>query len=299
MDMHALGDPGSELRIPESPELLAHGARIRAAERAAFVLSAVIVVLMVAVSLAGLLVADIYDEGPWAEQALRGGDLVTLVLAAPLLLGALVLTRRGSTRARAVWIGVLAYSVYNSAFYAFGTTFNDVFLLHIAMLSCSIFALACAIVSTDLVPIARTFGQVRGARWAGAFLAVVGALQGALWLVVLARNVTSGTLIADVPVDGQHLVFALDLALLVPSLVLAGVLLLRRAPLGYLLGAAMAVMGAVYQVNMLAAGVFQTRADVEGATAFAPENVGLMVAFAVAALFLLVPRRAAQERAIS
>jgi hypothetical protein len=276
MDMHALGDPESELRIPESPELLAHGARIRAAERAAFVLSAAIAVLMVAASLTGLLVADLYDESPWAEQALRGGDLVTLVLAVPLLLGALVLTRRGSTRARAVWIGVLAYSVYNSAFYAFGTTFNDAFLLHIALLSCSIFALACAIVCTDLVPVARTFGRVPGA-----------------------RNVTSGTLIADVPVDGQHLVFALDLSLLVPSLVLAGVLLLRRAPLGYLLGAAMAVMGAVYQVNMLAAGVFQARADVAGSTAFAPESVGLTVAFAAAALFLLVPRRPAQERAIS
>jgi hypothetical protein len=299
MDMHALGDPESELRIPESPELLAHGARIRAAERAALGLSVAIVMLIVASSLAGLLVADLYDEVPWAEQALRGGDLVTLVLAAPLLFGALVLTRRGSTPARTVWIGVLAYSVYNSAFYAFGTTFNDAFLLHIALLSCSIFALACAIVSTDLVPIARTFGRVRGGRWVGAFLAVVGAAQGALWLVVIARNITSGALIADVPADGQHLVFALDLALLVPSLALAGVLLLRRAPLGYLLGAAMAVMGAVYQVNMLAAGVFQARADVAGSTAFAPESVGLTVAFAVAALFLLVPRRAGQERAIS
>jgi hypothetical protein len=299
MDMHALGDPESEFRIPESPELLAHGARIRAARRAASVLSVAIVGLMVATSLGGLLVSGLYDESQWAEQALRGGDLVTVALAAPLLLGALVLTRRGSTRARTVWIGVLGYSVYNSAFYAFGTTFNDAFLLHIALLSCSIFALTCAIVSTDLVPIARTFGQVRGARWVGAFLAAMGALQGALWLVVLARNVTSGTLIADVPVDGQHLVFALDLALLVPSLVLAGVLLLRRAPLGYLLGAAMAVMGAVYQVNMLAAGVFQSRADVEGSTAFAPENLGLTVAFAIAALFLLAPRRSAQERSIS
>ena len=93
--------------------------------------------------------------------------------------------------------------------------------------------------------------------------------------------------------------FALDLALLAPSLVLAGVLLLRRAPLGYLLGAAMAVMGAVYQVNMLAAGVFQTRADVKGSTAFAPESVGLAMGFAFAALFLLVPRRSAQDRAIS
>ncbi|MGZ8613168.1 MAG: hypothetical protein ACXWX4_00650 [Actinomycetota bacterium] len=299
MDMNALDPSGSHLRIPESPEVLAHAAHARTAERAAVALSGVIVALMVAASTVGLFVPDLYDEGGWAREALRGGDLVTLVLAAPLLLGSLVLARRGSQRARAVWIGMLVYSVYNGAFYAFGTSFNDAFVLHIALLSTSIFALACAIVSTDPVAIAGTFRRVRGARWVGMFLAVVGIAQGLLWLFVITRNVATGDLIAEVPADGQHLVLALDLAFLVPSLVLSGVLLFRRLPLGYLFGTAMAVMGAVYQLNMMAAGVFQDRADVVGASAFAPENVGLALAFWVAALFLLVPRSARQERPIS
>ncbi|MGZ8601207.1 MAG: hypothetical protein ACXWXN_01680 [Actinomycetota bacterium] len=299
MDMNALDPSGSHLRIPESPEVLAHAAHARTAERAAVALSGVIVALMVAASTVGLFVPDLYDEGGWAREALRGGDLVTLVLAAPLLLGSLVLARRGSQRARAVWIDMLVYSVYNGAFYAFGTSFNDAFVLHIALLSTSIFALACAIVSTDPVAIAGTFRRVRGARWVGMFLAVVGIAQGLLWLFVITRNVATGDLIAEVPADGQHLVLALDLAFLVPSLVLSGVLLFRRLPLGYLFGTAMAVMGAVYQLNMMAAGVFQDRADVVGASAFAPENVGLALAFWVAALFLLVPRSARQERPIS
>ena len=300
MDMNAIAPTDPELRIPESPEVLAHASRARTAERAATVLSGTIVALMVIASTAGLFVPDLYDEGDWAREALRGGDLVTLVLAAPLLLGSLVLAVRGSQRARVVWIGMLVYSVYNSAFYAFGPSFNDAFVLHIALLSISIFALACALVSTDLVAIASTFGPVRGARWVGLFLAVVGIAQGLLWLFVLARNVATGQLIADVPADGQHLVFALDLSFLVPSLVLSGVLLFRRLPLGYVLGGAMAVMGAVYQVNMMAAGAFQDRAGVAGAAAFAPENVGLAIAFWVAALFLLVPRGGSrQDRVIS
>ena len=298
MDMNAIEPTDPKLRIPESPEVLAHVAHVRTAERAATVLSGAIVAMMVAASAAGLLVPDLYDEGVWAREALRGGDLVTLVLAAPLLLGALVFAVRGSQRARVVWIGMLAYSVYNSAFYAFGASFNDAFVLHITLLSTSVFALACALVSTDLVAIASTFGEVRGARWVGLFLAVVGIAQGLLWLFVLARNVATGELIENVPAAGQHLVFALDLAFLVPSLVLSGVLLFRRLPLGYVLGAAMAVMGAVYQLNMMAAGVFQDRADVVGAAAFAPENVGLAIGFWAGALFLLVPRRR-QARAIS
>jgi hypothetical protein len=291
MDMNAIDPSGSDLRIPESPEVLAHAAGTRAAQRAAAVLSVAVAALMIAASAVGLFVSDLYDEGAWAREALRGGDLVTLVLAAPLLLGSLWLTARGSRRARAVWIGLLAYGVYNSAFYAFGTTFNDAFLLHIALLSTSVFALACALVSTDLVAIAAVFRSVRGARWIGLFLAVVGLVQGALWLVVLARNVITGDLVADVPVAGQHLIFALDLALLVPTLVLSGVLLFRSTPLGFLLGTAMAVMGAVYQVNAMVAGVFQDRADVAGASAFAPENVGLTIGFVTAALFMLVPRK--------
>jgi hypothetical protein len=277
-------------RVPGSPEVLAHERRVQA-DRAARVLSVGIAVVAVAASAMGLFVSDLYSDGAWAREALRGGDLTTLVLAVPLLIGSLLFSGRGSARGRAVWIGVLAYFVYNSAFYAFGTTFNDAFILHIALLSMSIFALACALVSTDLVEMWRAFEGVRGARWAGLFLAIVGGAQGALWLVVIARNVATGDLIADVPAAGQHLVFALDLSLLVPALVLSGILLFRRLPLGYLLGAAMAVMGAVYQVNLLLAGVFQDRADVAGATAFAPEAVGVTVAFTIAALVVLLPRK--------
>ncbi|HEY7761920.1 MAG TPA: hypothetical protein VIC52_02820 [Actinomycetota bacterium] len=285
-------DPGGPVaRIPTSPDVLAHDHRVRAANRGARVLSVAIAGIMMAASAIGLFVPDLYGEGAWAREALRGGDLVSIVFAVPLLIGSLWLTDRGSARARAAWIGMLAYAVYNSAFYAFGPSFNDAFLLHIALLSMSIFALACAIVSTDLAATSEAFRKVRGARWVGLFLAVVGGVQGALWLFVIARNVITGELIADVPAAGQHLVFALDLALLVPGLMLAGVLLFRRRPLGFLLGTAMAVMGAVYQLNMLVAGVFQDRAGIAGATAFAPEGVGLTIGFAVAALVMLVPRK--------
>jgi hypothetical protein len=291
MEMNEIDPTRSGLHIPESPEVLAHTDRARTANRAASVLSVAIAGVMVAASAIGLLVTDLYEEGAWAREALRGGDLVTLVLAVPLLIGSLWLTARGARRARAVWIGMLVYAVYNSAFYAFGTTFNDAFLLHIALLSMSIFALACAIVSTDLVATSEAFRGVRGVRVVGLFLAVVGGIQGALWLFVVARNVVTGELIAEVPAEGQHLVFALDLSFLVPSLMLSGVLLYRRLPLGFLLGTAMAVMGAVYQVNMLVAGVLQDRAGVAGATAFAPESVGLTIAFTVAALVMLAPRK--------
>jgi hypothetical protein len=95
--------------------------------RAAMLLSGLIAALMVAASVAGLFVTDLYDETAWGREALRGGDLVTLLLAAPILIAALVLVRRGSIRAQAVWVGMLFYCLYGYAYYVFGATFNDAF----------------------------------------------------------------------------------------------------------------------------------------------------------------------------
>ena len=261
--------------------------------RAAYLMSWVIAMLMIAASLAGLLVDGLFKEGLWAREALRGGDLVTLVLVAPLLIVALVLVRRGSRRAEALWMGLLAYTLYDYAYYVFGSRFNDVFLLHIALFSLSVFALACALPNLDVIRIADRVGTERSAKWVGGFLVIVGVLQGLLWVFVVVRNAFTGDVIQDIPVAGQHLVFALDLGLLVPSLVIAGALLFRRAPMGSLLGTAMAVMGAAYQLNLMVGGVFQANANVAGIKAFAPESVFLTATFLIASGIMLRGRRTA------
>jgi hypothetical protein len=256
--------------------------------RIALVLSAIVSVLMGAASAAGLFVSHLYHEAAWAREALRGGDLVTLLITLPILIAAIVLSVRGSQRAQAVWIGVLAYAVYNYAYYAFGATFNDLFLIHIALLSTSIFALVFALPNLDITAIAIRLHNPRRATWIGGFLAIVGMLQGALWLFVVSRNAVTGEVLHDVPVAGQHLVLALDLSLLVPSLILAGVLLWRQTAMGYVLGAAMCVMGALYQLNLMVAGIFQANAEVAGVKAFPSEGLFLTAGLVIAALLLLL-----------
>ena len=122
---------------------------------------------MAVTSAIGLLNDDLYRDGAWAREALRGGDLTTLVLVAPILAIAVVLVRRGSRRAVAVWLGALAYGVYNYAYYAFGAAFNDVFVLHIALLALSIWATVLAAASIDVGAVAGSFAVGRGGRWVG------------------------------------------------------------------------------------------------------------------------------------
>ena len=118
----------------------------------------------------------------------------------------------------------------------------------------------------------------------------MGAVLGGLWVFLAIRFAMTGELMADIPADGLHLVFAIDTSLLVPALVIAGVLLWRRTPGGYVFGTAMAVMGAMYQVNLLMAGLFQANADVPGVEAFPLEGIVLASGFALATLALLLHR---------
>ena len=283
-----VGTTPRELQVPDD------GRRPKTALKVAYFLSGVIAVGMFLASAAGLFLRDLYPDGPWARQAFRGGDLVTLVVASPVLIVSLLLSMRGSRRAQPVWIGMLGYALYNYAYYVFGAEFNDLFLLHIALLSMSAFAIACALPNLDAEGIAA---ELRGApaRLVGAFLVAVGLIQGGLWIFVVLRFAAIGTLLRDVPVDGQHLVFALDLSLLVPSLAIAGILLFRRTAAGYLLGPAMASMGAGYLLNLMVAGVFQANANVVGAKAFPPESLVLTTGMLVASALLLWPRRRSEK----
>jgi hypothetical protein len=262
----------------------ARGRMLQAAERLSW--------LVLALMLASAVVTSTVDgllgkESAWAREAFRGGELVSLLVACPLLATALMAARRGSVRGRLVWIGLLLYAVYNYAYAVFGTTFNDAFLVHIGAFSASVFALACALPALDYAEIAGAFHGARTMKGVGIFLVVVGVGQGLLWLFVIARNAVTGEVLHDIPVNGQHLVFALDLALLVPSLILSGVLLARRRPFGVVFGTAVTVMGAAYQLNLMMAGVYGAAADVPGAEALPMESLILTASFIVAAVLLL------------
>ena len=211
------------------------------------------------------------------------------MLVVPVLIGALLLVRRGSVRATIVWIGGLADALYTYAYHVFGASFNDAFLIHIAIFSSSIFALVVAVSSLDIAAM-EPLRRPRLARWIGGFLTLVGVGQGGLWIFVIMRYPVTGEVLADIPIRGQHVVFALDLSLLVPALVVSGVLLWRRTPIGYVAAGIVSVMGSLVLLNLLLAAAFQANADVAGVRAFPPESVAMTVGM-IASMALLLGRR--------
>lgn len=265
--------------------------------KAAYVLSAIVATASVVASVGGLSIKDLYrDDTSWATAALRGGDFVTLVVAVPILVVALVLASRGSSRARLVWVGALAYTVYNFAFYVFGAAFNDLFLVHVVAFSSSIFALIATMSSEDASAIARGYRPRAPVRAVAALLVLVGVVFATLWSVFSISYAVTGRLsLGAATLEGMHTVFAIDLSLMVPGMVLAGVLLWRRRPWGFVMAAAMSVFGAVYQLNLAAAGWFQANAGVEGVKRIDPVGAVFIVVFLLAAAVMIRELRPAES----
>ena len=265
----------------------------------AYILSSVVAISSLVASVAGLTIPDLYkDDTSWATAALRGGDLVTLVVAMPILLGAMVLAYRGSARAQLVWIGALAYTLYNFAFYVFGAAFNDLFLVYVIAFSSSIFALIVTMTNVYASAIAARYRTGVRVRAVAVLLVVVGIVFAILWGAFSISYAVSGRIsLGAAPLEGMHTVFAIDLSLMVPAMALAGVLLWRSRPWGFVMGAVMSIFGAVYQLNLAAAGWFQANAGVENVKRIDPVGAGFILLFLLAAAVMIGELRPAERGA--
>jgi hypothetical protein len=230
----------------------------------AYVLSVIIAVLALGASAGGLLLEDLYQGNAFLNAAWSGNDLVTLFVAVPTLVVSLFLSMRGSRRAHLVWLGMLAYMLYNFAYYLFGAAFNSFFLIYVLLVNLSLFALIHALTRLDVEEIAS---RVRGrapVRWLAGFMAFV-----AVGLTVVYGSqalvfVTTGQ-VPEIVTLTDHLtnvVFALDLTLVVPWFVLGAVWLWQRRPWGYVLSVIVNVKGAVYMLALSAATVSGVRSGV-------------------------------------
>ena len=271
--------------------------RIREPGQAGLV-SVLVAVLMIVSSVAGLWIPGLYQDPLEVGAMLRAYDLVTLALAAPLLVGSLVMARRGSLGAQLTWLGVLMYSVYNYAIYVFGPAFNDMFLVHVTVLPLSIAAAVLLLLNLDADEVRGRFRPGTPVRSISVALLLVGLGLAGMWVFHSLRfaftEAPPGESELVLPMQAVHLAYALDLALFVPGCVLASVLLWRRNCWGYVLVPAVLVFGALYQVNYMVALVFQAEAGVPGAPGFDPAEPFIAGVFLVAVVIMGVSMRPAR-----
>ena len=256
----------------------------RTTPTAAYALSAVIAILTIVASAGGLFIPDLYRDNALITAGWFGNDLVTLSVAAPLLIAALFLAMGGSQRAQLVWLGMLDYTLYNSAYYLFGAAFNQLFLVYVALFTLSILALIFGLARVDPGAVRNRLRARTPARWIGGFMLFVAIGLTGVYVAQSLSFVATGQL-PDIVIKSGHptnVVFALDLSLVVPFFVLGAIWLWKRRPWGLVLAAIMNVKGAVYMLALSAVTVSAVQAgvseDLSQAALWATIGVGSLVA---------------------
>lgn len=210
----------------------------------------------------------------------RGTDVVTLALGVPLLVFALVLYRRSSTRGALVLAGALGYFLYVYASRALGNAYNGLFLVYIALFSASLFAFLLAIRSIDLTALASRLVVERPRRGLAGFLLTSALVTTLAWLVPLLGVVARRDSPKYLDTYTTTVTDVLDLGVLVPAMVVAAALILRRAAFGYVLAIVLLVLLLFVAATISVGTVFQLAADVSFSTG---EIVGPIAGFLVLA----------------
>ena len=199
----------------------------------------------VGASAAGLLWSGAYaaETAGWAAQG-RGQDAVNLVVY-PVLLVLAWRAARGSLLALLAWAGLVLYSAYSYLLYAGWVHFGPLFPVYVATFGLSVFGLVGALGLVDPRRLRAAFRSSAPERGVGAVLAGLGVLFAALWLAEIVPPLLRGTVPSTLADAGlvSNPVWVLDLGVVLPAMVVAGVLLRRGRPLGHLLAVPLLVFG--------------------------------------------------------
>lgn len=212
----------------------------------AYRLSIAVAILAAVAAAGGLLLPGLYRDNDFIKSAWFGNDLVTLLVAVPLLGAALYFSQKGSLRAQLVWMGALAYMIYNYAFYLFGAAFNKFFLVYVALFALSFYALVLGLSNLDIEGIKKRFDAKLRVQWISVYLFLI-----SIPLIIVEGGQCLNFILTDKLPEVPALIFALDLAVVVPNTALAGVLLWQRRAWGYVLGAMMLVKGLTYGLVLM------------------------------------------------
>ena len=215
--------------------------------KAAYRLTVVVAGLMLAQAALGLAFRHHYLDVDWIVTTWLGNDWVTLAVALPLLVAALAWARRGSIRALLLWLGVLAYALYNYAYYLFGAALNAFFPLYLSAVIAAALAMILAASSISPLDLAYSFSAKTPVYVIGGYFVFVGVALACVWLALWAAHVFAGR---PTPVEPEafKIVAALDTVLMAPALAIGGFLLSRRNAWGYVISAAAGVQASLYLI---------------------------------------------------
>ncbi len=210
-----------------------------------YTLSFIIAILMAAASVTGLLYRAVIYPTADLLQFFVSNDVFILLIGLPILLGSMWLARRGKLIGLLFWPGALFFVLYNYIVYVFAMPLNVAFLLHLTLVTLSVYTLISLIASIDGEAVQQRLTGSVPERVAGGILTGLGLL---FFLQVI--GVIVSTLTSQTPIAETELAHHVSDFLIAPAWVIGGVLLWQRKELGYVTG-----LGLLFQGSMLFIGL--------------------------------------------
>lgn len=227
----------------------------------------------------------IYGKGLYQHESLklgpqtRGQDVVTLLVGIPLLVSSLVKARKGSLKARLLLAGTIGYFLYTYMMYMF-IHYNPLFLAYVIIMALSLYAFILTLMSFDMEKLRLSFNEKLPVKFLAFFQLFIAVILTGLWLSDLIPALINGS----VPRALQHYhclpIYAMDLGLAVPTLLISAYLLIKRNSFGYLLTAIMSIKSITLLTALSAMGI---AAVLEGAQM--SKEMLIFPAFNVIAIF--------------
>ena len=175
-----------------------------------------------------------YDTMASSSQEI-GQDIVTLLVGIPLLVYAMLRTRKDAMRGKLLLTGGLAYFLYTYASMSFLTAFNAFFLVYVALFSLSLFAFILALMALDPAEVAAHIGKRFPRRAITTYFLVVAGFLALAWLGLVVSPMLTGEAPAGLESTTTMVIQVLDLGVIVPTVILTALLLRKGNAWGYTL----------------------------------------------------------------
>lgn len=224
-----------------------------------------------------------YDT-PLIAVGYRVGDAFTLIVGIPALLVSFWLYQRGSMRGRILLTGTLLFFLYTFGSLGIGAAYNNLFLVYILLTMLTFLGASGLLLSFDLQTFPTFFSDRVPRRGISLFLIISGVALFCIWLFLsILPALLSGGVPPEVESYTTIVTFVLDMAIIAPVLVSAGVLLRRAEALGYLLASILLIFIDELGLSLLVMGIAQQLAGLMNIGQF----IGFVVSFAILTLFSL------------
>lgn len=184
----------------------------------------------------------LYGDGIYANNSLlkvaatKGTDIV--MIAAGLSLLALILFYRNKKAHALMQSGLLLIILYATACLIMGVSFNRLFLLYVLQFGSALFAIVLSLYHVLNIEIYKEQIYERHLKGTGIFMLISGGSV-LIWLTFILPAVISGYPLETIEIYTTEPTFAIDLAIVLPSLVFCGIALLRKKKIGYKLAPVM------------------------------------------------------------